>query len=149
MNAVSSSAIRNRRLHKSRVPNECARSCGRHPSRHRCSKSNQLLRTNGFLSRAVRSSCAMPHHSSLVLHLDSFFPTQQASHNEARASSQLPSFQILTCNPPPRNFPAMMISCALSSPARGVRGPLGPKLPSAPRSAGHCSSIMDAVFILV
>ena len=60
---------------------------------------------------------------------------------------QLPSFQILTCNPSPMNFPAMMTSCTLSSPACGVRGPRGPKLPSAPRSAGHCSSIMDAVFI--
>ena len=36
---------------------------------------------------------------------------------------QLPSFQILTCNPSPMNFPDMMISCTLSSPARGVRGP--------------------------
>ena len=75
MNAVSSSAFRNRRLHKSRVL-----AVAFHHG-HRCSKSNQLLRTNEFLSRAVRSSCAMLHHSNLGLHLDSSTP-----HNKFRTS---------------------------------------------------------------
>ena len=53
---------------------------------HRCSKSNQLLRTNGFISRALRSSCAMLHHSNLGLHLDPSIYTQQVSHNKFRTT---------------------------------------------------------------
>ena len=115
---------------------------------HRCSKSNQLPRTNEIplTRRALFLRNAPPLKLGfapglILLHATSFA-------QRGPCFIQLPSFQILTCNPPPINFPAMMTFCTLLSPARGVRGLRVPKLPSAPRSAGQCTSIMDAVFIL-
>ena len=126
-------------------------SCGRLPSR------SPMLQVQPIAShQRIPLTCRAlfmrnaPPTQTLVLHLDSILHHTTSFAQRSLCFIQLPSFQMLTCNPPPGNFPAMMMIlhavksltwCAWTSDAA--------KLPSARRSAGHCSSIMDAVFILV
>ena len=142
LHAVSSSAFSNRRLHKSRVL-----AVAFHHG-HRCSKSNQLPRTNEILSCAVRSSCAMLHHSNLGLHLDHPSP-----HNKFRTTRPVlhpasivpdielqPFSQEFSCHDDflhAVEFPHVV--CGDLDAART-------SFCTAQRWA--CSSIMDAVFIL-
>ena len=98
-------------------------SCGRHPSRSPMLQVQSIAphQRIPLTRRALFLRDAPPLKlwfapGLILLHTTSFA-------HRGPCFIQLPSFQMLTCNHYPMNFPAMMMICTVSSPSRGVRGP--------------------------